>query len=137
MNKFLLNQALHIFYKSFLINFIMKISIIGTGYVGLVTGACFAEKGHEVICTDVDKEKIDKLNNGQVPIYEPRLEEILNEHLSEKRLKFTTEINEAVKNSLVNFIAVPTPTLNGRVSLDNINQVAFEIGNLINEYKIY
>jgi len=114
----------------------MKISIIGCGYVGLVTGACFAEKGHEVICMDIDKEKINKLNNGQIPIYEPRLEEIVNENLSEKRLKFTTEINEAIKNSSVNFIVVPTPTLNGKVSLDHINQVAFEIGNLVNEYSV-
>ncbi|MEK6862621.1 MAG: UDP-glucose/GDP-mannose dehydrogenase family protein [Nanoarchaeota archaeon] len=114
----------------------MKISIIGCGYVGLVTGACFAEKGHEVICMDVDDEKISKLKNGKIPIYEPRLEEIVKENIAKGNLGFTTNINEAIQNSLINFIAVPTPTSDGVIDLNYVLQVACEIGKVMDEYKI-
>ncbi|CUU07110.1 UDP-glucose dehydrogenase [Candidatus Kryptobacter tengchongensis] len=87
----------------------MNISIIGTGYVGLVTGACFAESGNNVICMDIDKEKINKLKNGIVPIYEPGLDEIVRKNLNTGRLKFTTDLEYAVRNSEIIFLCLPTP----------------------------
>jgi len=87
----------------------MHICMIGTGYVGLVSGACFAEFGIDVICVDKIKEKIDKLNSGVVPIYEPGLDVIIKKNVEEGRLKFTTDIAESIKKSLVVFIAVGTP----------------------------
>jgi len=87
----------------------MNISIIGTGYVGLVTGACFAETGNNVICMDIDKEKINKLKKGIVPIYEPGLDEIVRKNLNTGRLKFTTDLEYAVRNSEIIFLCLPTP----------------------------
>jgi len=87
----------------------MNISIIGTGYVGLVTGACFAESGNNVICMDIDKEKINKLKKGIVPIYEPGLDEIVRKNLNTGRLKFTTDLEYAVRNSEIIFLCLPTP----------------------------
>jgi len=87
----------------------MDISIIGTGYVGLVTGACFAESGNNVICMDIDKEKINKLKKGIVPIYEPGLDEIVRKNLNTGRLKFTTDLEYAVRNSEIIFLCLPTP----------------------------
>lgn len=113
----------------------MKISVIGTGYVGLVTGACFADKGNEVICMDIDKEKINKLNNGQIPIYEPGLEEIIKRNLF-NTLKFTINIEEAIQNALINFIAVPTPTNNNEINLNYVEEVASQIGSIMGNYKI-
>src|SRR5438105_14092711 len=89
----------------------MDISIIGSGYVGLVTGACFADVGHQVICVDNDADKIKQLKAGEVPIYEPGLEEIIHRNVSARRLRFTGSIREAVENSQIIFIAVPTPPL--------------------------
>ena len=89
----------------------MKIAVVGTGYVGLVTGTCFAETGNDVICVDIDKSKIDKLANGQITIYEPGLEEIIHRNVSVRRLHFTGNIQEAVERSQIIFIAVPTPPL--------------------------
>ena len=87
----------------------MKICVIGTGYVGLVVGACFAEMGNFVICVDNDEEKLKKLNNGIIPIYEPGLEDLIKFNVGEKRLSFSSDLENAVQNSLVCFIAVGTP----------------------------
>ena len=96
----------------------MRIAIIGTGYVGLVTGACFAEIGHTVICQDSEGVKIDILLKGGIPIYEPYLEKMVNENIKEGRLSFTKDMEEAVKPSEVVFICVGTPPLeNGEADL--------------------
>ena len=89
----------------------MKITVVGTGYVGLVVGACLAETGNEVVCGDVDQVKIRQLRRGRISIYEPGLEEIVKKNHSSGRLKFTTNLNLAVKNSDIIFICVGTPTL--------------------------
>jgi len=87
----------------------MRVCMIGTGYVGLVTGACLAEMGNHVWCVDVDQDKIARLNAGEVPIYEPGLEDIIKRNVSQGRLQFTTDTGEAVTSSLFVFIAVGTP----------------------------
>src|ERR671922_1409836 len=87
----------------------MKIAVIGTGYVGLVAGACFAESGNDVICVDKDEAKIRLLRKGRMPIYEPGLEEIVERNTAEKRLTFTTQLTRAVRQSTIIFIAVGTP----------------------------
>src|SRR5262245_22888385 len=87
----------------------MKIAIVGSGYVGLVTGACFAQVGHQVICIDNDKQKIEMLRSGEVPIYEPGLEQLVQRNVAANRLAFTDSIQTGVDNSEVIFIAVPTP----------------------------
>ena len=88
----------------------MKLCMIGTGYVGLVSGVCFSDLGNTVYCVDKNKEKIDSLNNGNVPIYEPGLEEILKKNFKQKRLIFTTDLKTAINNSDIIFICVGTPT---------------------------
>ncbi len=87
----------------------MKITIVGSGYVGLVTGACFSEVGIDVVCVDIDKKKIDNLNNGIIPIYEPGLEDMIHRNMKKGRISFTTDIREALKESEILFIAVGTP----------------------------
>lgn len=115
----------------------MKICVIGTGYVGLVAGACLADMGNEVICVDNDLEKLAKLKNGIVPIFEPGLEEIINANVAEKRLIFSSDLGEAVKQSLVCFIAVGTPqSEDGSADLQYVMNVAEEIGKSINGYKV-
>jgi UDPglucose 6-dehydrogenase len=117
----------------------MKICIIGSGYVGLVSGACFAEVGHHVICVDNDQRKIDALLAGKVPIYEPGLEELIHQNVSAKRLRFTTSTEEGVDNSEVVFIAVPTPPqADGSVDLSYIEKVAREIAAVLKpgEYRV-
>lgn len=115
----------------------MNISIIGSGYVGLVSGACFAELGNQVICADNDKKKIDGLKQGIVPIYEPGLQELVANNLKNKRLKFTASIKEAVEASEVIFIAVGTPALeNGEADLTGIENVARNIAQNMDGYRL-
>lgn len=116
---------------------IMKVCMIGTGYVGLVSGTCLAEIGHEVICVDNDKKKIDILKKGGIPIYEPGLEELIAKNVKAGRLSFTTSIKEGVEKSLFLFIAVGTPPKDdGEPDLSSVEKVAEEIGSAMNEYKI-
>jgi UDPglucose 6-dehydrogenase len=111
--------------------------MIGTGYVGLVTGACLAENGSEVWCVDVDQEKVAKLQLGQIPIYEPGLEEIVKRNVTQGRLRFTTDLKEGVGNSLFIFIAVGTPQNgDGSADLNFVYRVAREIGQIMDSYKI-
>lgn len=115
----------------------MRLTLIGTGYVGLVTGACFAEVGHKVICVDNDAAKVELLERGGIPIYEPGLEELVKKNVAAGRLRFTTSTAEGVANSDVIFIAVPTPPLpDGAVDLSFIEKVAREIAAAMTSYKI-
>ena len=115
----------------------MKLTIIGTGYVGLVTGACFAQVGHHVVCVDNDAAKVDVLQAGGIPIFEPGLEELVKANTAAKRLSFTTSTAEGVRKSDVIFIAVPTPPLpDGSVDLSFIEKVARDIAGAMTSYKI-
>lgn len=115
----------------------MKILVVGTGYVGLVTGACFAEMGHQVVCLDIDHEKIQKLKEGVVPIYEPGLEEMVKRNTQAGRLEFTTDYAYGVSTALFCFIAVSTPaTENGSADITYVKQAAAQIAEHINGYKI-
>jgi len=116
----------------------MKICIIGTGYVGLVSGACFADLGNSVWCVDNNKEKIDLLNSNQIPFFEPGLEELVSKNFSSSRLKFTTNLKLAVRNSDLIFICVGTPTLKKSRSADlrHVFNVATEVSKYINRFKI-
>ncbi len=115
----------------------MKICIIGSGYVGLVAGTCFAETGNDVICVDVDERKIKMLNKGIIPIYEPGLKELLDRNVTKGRLSFTTDLEKATKASLINFIAVGTPPgEDGSSDLRYVLEVASSIGKFMNGYKV-
>ncbi len=115
----------------------MNVSIIGTGYVGLVTGACLAELGHKVVCVDTNEEKVEGLNKGIMPIYEPGLEELVQKNVGQKRLFFSTSIEEAVNNSDIIFIAVWTPSKDdGRADLSYVEAVARQIAQTMKSYKI-
>ena len=115
----------------------MDLSIIGSGYVGLVTGACFADVGHNVICVDNDARKIEALQAGKIPIYEPGLEEVVHRNVSAHRLRFSGSIQEAVDNSQIVFIAVPTPRqASGDVDLSFIEKVAREIAGVLTDYRV-
>lgn len=115
----------------------MKITIFGTGYVGLVTGACLADVGHHVLCMDVDQGKIDKLRNGQIPIYEPGLESIVKHTVEAGRLVFTTDTEEAVAHGVLQFIAVGTPPdEDGSADLQYVTAVAKSIGQYMDDYKV-
>ncbi|MBV9618767.1 MAG: UDP-glucose/GDP-mannose dehydrogenase family protein [Verrucomicrobia bacterium] len=115
----------------------MDISIIGSGYVGLVTGACFADVGHNVICVDNDETKVKALQAGRIPIYEPGLEEIIHRNVSARRLRFSSSIREGVDNSQIVFIAVPTPPQpNGEVDLSFIEKVSREIADVLTDYRV-
>jgi UDPglucose 6-dehydrogenase len=115
----------------------MKLTIIGTGYVGLVTGTCFAEVGHQVVCVDRDEAKVKLLQSGGMPIYEPGLEELVKKNVADGKLSFTASTREGVEKSDVIFIAVPTPpTADGSVDLSFIEGVAREIAACMTSYKI-
>ena len=116
----------------------MKLCMIGTGYVGLVSGVCFSDLGNDVVCVDKDENKINKLKKGIIPIYEPGLEELVQKNFKNKRLKFSTDVNDSVKKSDIVFICVGTPTKrnSSEADLSQIYSVANEISKSINKFKI-
>ena len=115
----------------------MNIAVVGTGYVGLVSGTCFAESGNEVICVDIDAARIEQLKAGQVPIYEPGLEELVRRNIKEGRLSFTTDLKEAVGAAMVSFIAVGTPmSKNGAADLSGVLRAAEEVAKAVAGYHI-
>ncbi len=115
----------------------MKIAVIGTGYVGLVTGTCFAETGNEVTCVDIDQRKVDMLNNGQITIYEPGLEKIFLRNLKEDRLKFTSDLQSGIESAQILFLALPTPPgEDGSADLKYVLGVAKSLGKLIKDYVV-
>ncbi|MBC7937244.1 MAG: UDP-glucose/GDP-mannose dehydrogenase family protein [Rhizobacter sp.] len=117
----------------------MKIAVVGTGYVGLVTGTCFSETGNQVICVDIDKNKVDKLSSGQITIYEPGLEKLFLRNQKEGRLHFTTSLEEAIKEAQIIFLALPTPPgEDGSADLKYILGVASDLGKLLKpaDYKV-
>ena len=114
-----------------------KIAVVGTGYVGLVTGTCFAETGNQVVCIDIDADKVEKMRNGIIPIYEPNLDTIFERNISAKRLSFTTSLEDGVKDAEIIFLALPTPPgEDGSADLSYILGVAEQLGKLITEYKV-
>ena len=114
-----------------------KIAVVGTGYVGLVTGTCFAETGNQVICIDIDADKVEKMKNGIIPIYEPNLDTIFDRNISAKRLSFTTSLEDGIKDAEIIFLALPTPPgEDGSADLSYILGVAEQLGKLITEYKV-
>ena len=115
----------------------MKISVIGTGYVGLVSGTCFAETGNQVTCVDINKNKVNRLRDGEIPIYEPQLDVLFERNVRQGRLKFTTSLKEAVNETDIIFLALPTPPgEDGSADLSYVLGVAEELGEIINEYKV-
>jgi len=115
----------------------MNIAVIGTGYVGLVSGTCFAETGNNVICVDIDEKKVEMMRNGKVPIYEPHLDVIFDRNIQQKRLQFTTSLKEAVDQSQIIFLALPTPPgEDGSADLSYVLKVAEELGEIMTEYKV-
>ena len=115
----------------------MDIAIIGSGYVGLVTGACLADVRHNVVCVDNDQRKVERLQRGVIPIYEPGLEEVVHRNVSANRLRFTTSTADGVANSQIIFIAVPTPPQpDGSVDLAYIEKVAREIAEVLKDYRV-
>ena len=115
----------------------MKIAVVGTGYVGLVTGTCFAESGNTVTCVDIDQDKVDRMREGHVPIYEPGLEELFRRNTKEGRLNFTSDLSEAVKTAEIIFLALPTPpNEDGSADLSYILGVAKDLGPLLKRYTI-
>ena len=115
----------------------MKIAVVGTGYVGLVTGTCLAETGNHVICVDIDEKKVDRMKNGEVPIYEPHLDVLFERNIEQGRLKFTTNLNEAVEDAEVVFLALPTPPgEDGSADLSYILGVADDLGKIMKGYKV-
>ena len=115
----------------------MKIAVVGTGYVGLVTGTCFAETGNSVVCIDIDVNKVNKLTNGEITIYEPGLEKIFLRNLKEERLRFTTNLSDGIKDAAIIFLALPTPPgENGSADLKYILSVSEELGKLLTDYKV-
>ena len=114
-----------------------KIAVVGTGYVGLVTGTCFAETGNQVICIDIDADKVEKMKNGIIPIYEPNLDTIFERNISAKRLSFTTSLEDGIKDAEIIFLALPTPPgEDGSADLSYILGVTEQLGKLITEFKV-
>jgi UDPglucose 6-dehydrogenase len=115
----------------------MNIAVVGTGYVGLVTGTCFADTGNDVICVDIDEKKVEKMKNGEVPIYEPYLDAVFERNIRQGRLSFTTDLKDAVSKSSIIFLALPTPPgEDGSADLSYVLGVAEELGKIIDEYKV-
>lgn len=115
----------------------MNIAVVGTGYVGLVTGTCLAETGNHVICVDIDVKKVNKMKNGEVPIYEPHLDVLFERNIKQGRLKFTTDLNEAVESAQVVFLALPTPPgEDGSADLSYVLGVADNLGKIMKSYKV-
>jgi UDPglucose 6-dehydrogenase len=115
----------------------MKITVVGTGYVGLVTGTCFSETGNKVTCVDIDKNKVDKLSNCQITIYEPGLEKIFLRNIKEGRLTFTTELEAAIEGAEIIFLALPTPPgADGSADLKYVLGVADHLGKFLKDYKV-
>jgi UDPglucose 6-dehydrogenase len=114
-----------------------KIAVVGTGYVGLVTGTCFAETGNQVVCVDIDKEKVEKMKNGVVPIYEPHLDVLFERNIKQNRLRFTTDLASAVLDAEIIFLALPTPPgEDGSADLSYILKVAEDLAGIIKDYKV-
>lgn len=116
----------------------MKIGVIGTGYVGLVTGTCFADSGNDVTCVDVDQNKVERMRNGEVPIYEPGLNRVFDRAIRDNRLEFTTDLEKAFKESEIIFLCLPTPPgADGQADLSFVLNVADDLGDLFNKYPGY
>ncbi len=114
-----------------------KIAVVGTGYVGLVTGTCFAETGNQVICVDIDVAKVEKMRQGVVPIYEPHLDVLFERNIKANRLSFTTDLAAGIKDAEIIFLALPTPPgEDGSADLSYILGVAEQLGKLITDYKV-
>jgi UDPglucose 6-dehydrogenase len=115
----------------------MNIAVVGTGYVGLVTGTCFAENGNHVTCVDIDANKVEKMKNGIIPIYEPHLDVLFERNIKQNRLIFTTNLEEAIKDATIIFLALPTPPgEDGSADLSYVLGVAKQLGKIITDYKI-
>jgi UDPglucose 6-dehydrogenase len=115
----------------------MKIAVVGTGYVGLVTGTCFAETGNDVICVDIDQSKVDKLTAGQITIYEPGLEKLFIRNVREERLHFTTSLEDGIRDAAIIFLALPTPPgEDGSADLKYVLGVADHLGKIMTDYKV-
>ena len=115
----------------------MKIAVVGTGYVGLVTGTCFAETGNDVVCVDINEEKVAAMQRGEIPIYEPHLDVLFERNIKQGRLTFTTDLAEAVKPAQIIFLALPTPPgEDGSADLSYILKVAEDLGGIIEDYKV-
>ncbi|MDY7396201.1 UDP-glucose/GDP-mannose dehydrogenase family protein [Aureibaculum sp. 2210JD6-5] len=115
----------------------MNLTVIGTGYVGLVTGTCLADMGNNVTCVDIDEDKVALMQKGKIPIYEPNLEELFKRNINRGRLHFTTNLKESIKDSTIIFLALPTPQdEDGSADLSYVKDVAHDLGKLIDDYKI-
>ena len=115
----------------------MQLAIIGTGYVGLVTGTCFAETGNNVMCIDINEDKINQLRSGKTPIYEPGLENLLERNIKDKRIQFTTSLAEGIKGAQIIFLALPTPPgKDGAADLQFVLDVAAQLSTMITEYTV-
>ncbi len=115
----------------------MKIAVVGTGYVGLVTGTCFADTGNDVICVDIDAKKVERMKNGEVPIYEPYLDTVFERNIRQNRLSFTTDLKAAIADAEIIFLALPTPPgEDGSADLSYVLGVAEELGHIITDYKV-
>ncbi len=115
----------------------MKVAVVGTGYVGLVTGTCFAETGNTVTCIDIDAAKVQSLQNGKVTIYEPGLEALFERNIEQGRLHFTTDLKEVIKDAKIIFLALPTPPgEDGSADLKYILKVSEDLGPLLQDYTV-
>ena len=115
----------------------MNIAVVGTGYVGLVTGTCLAETGNHVTCVDIDAIKVEKMRNGIIPIYEPHLDSLFERNIKQGRLRFTTDLAEAIESAKIIFLALPTPPgEDGSADLSYVLGVADQLGKMLKEYKV-